>query len=285
LNSEDAEPAMDKIFNAISHQTRRQIVQLIGNHGSASYTDLTSLKLEPGRLYFHLDTLTKTDDPLVEQAEDKRYSLTKLGQVAYEFIQQGVDEIQLTKAELATKKDYRTIVAKILGFTPITKRVQSDPRRYSIEVILLLGVYGYLSSTVGLLPVLMFILDSSFDVVASILAAFAAWIGTYLMVELLSNLVLGKREFSSGLLLSVPLCFAPYVLVEVVWAIMPTSQALIGWPLTVLLAVTISWSTYILTCAVARSRRIREARAAIPALVCTNVNLLVLFILTSILQS
>jgi len=274
---------MDEVFNALSHNIRRRIIIMIGNHGSVSYTDMTSLELEPGTLYFHLDILTKSDNPLVERTGNKRYTLTELGLAAYGLILQGEDQIQWTSTERADTRWSRAIVSNALGMSPIIKRIQTDPWRFWLEILIFLGCYGYLASIVDLLPVFLFFIEGTFDLGISILAAFLSWLVTFLLIELLSIPILGKREFSRGLFMTVPIAFLPNVVIELLWFILPATEVLVGWPLTIMLTATIVWSTYILTIAVARAKTVRLSRAAIVTLVVTNANLFLLALMNLIL--
>lgn len=267
---------MDLLFNALSHNIRRRIILMIGNHGSVSYTDMTSLDLEPGTLYFHLDILTKSDEPLVERTGNKRYTLTELGHASYGLILQGEDEIQWVSSKRTETRWSGAIVSNALSMSAIIRRIQSDPWRFWLEILLFLGGYGYLASRVGLLPVFLFFVEGTFDLGISILAAFSAWLVTYLLVEALSIPILGKREFSRGLFMTVPIAFLPNVVIELLWFFIPATEVLVGWPLTIILTAAIAWSTYILTIAVARAKTVRLSRAAIVTLVVTNANLFLL---------
>lgn len=267
---------MDGVFSALSHNIRRRIILMIGNHGSVSYTDMTSLDLEPGTLYFHLDILTKSDEPLVERTGNKRYTLTELGHAAYGLILQGEDEIQWVSSKRTETRWSGAIVSNALGMSAIIRRIQADPWRFWLEILLFLGGYGYLASRVGLLPVFLFFVEGTFDLGISILAAFSAWLVTYLLVEALSIPILGKREFSRGLFMTVPIAFLPNVVIELLWFFIPATEVLVGWPLTIILTAAITWSTYILTIAVARAKTVRLSRAAIVTLIVTNANLFLL---------
>jgi len=267
---------MDGVFSALSHNIRRRIILMIGNHGSVSYTDMTSLDLESGTLYFHLDILTKSDEPLVERTGNKRYTLTELGHAAYGLILQGEDEIQWVSSKRTETRWSGAIVSNALGMSAIIRRIQADPWRFWLEILLFLGGYGYLASRVGLLPVFLFFVEGTFDLGISILAAFSAWLVTYLLVEALSIPILGKREFSRGLFMTVPIAFLPNVVIELLWFFIPATEVLVGWPLTIILTAAIAWSTYILTIAVARAKTVRLSRAAIVTLVVTNANLFLL---------
>jgi hypothetical protein len=256
---------------------------MIGDQGAVSYTDLTELGLEPGTLYFHLDNLSKSDDPLVSRTGNKLYSLTELGQAAYDIIQQSEDQVEAVVASEEHESTIRDLVLDILAMKPIVKRIQSDPLRFFFEIVVFLGLYGYFAAEVGLLPVFLFFLQGAFDTGVTILAAMIAWITTYLLVEALSIPILRKRGLSRGLFAAIPIAFVPHLLVELMWYFIPDWGVLSGWPLTVLLFGIISWSTYILTIALARAKSVRSSRAAIVTLIVTNLNILLLAIISSAL--
>jgi hypothetical protein len=256
---------------------------MIGDQGAVSYTDLTELGLEPGTLYFHLDNLSKSDDPLVSRTGNKLYSLTELGQAAYDIVQQSEDQVHAVVATRERESTTRDLVLDILAMKPIVKRIQSDPLRFFFEIVIFLGLYGFFAAEVGLLPVFLFFLQGVFDTGVTILAALLAWITTFLLVEVLSIPILRKRGLSRGLSASVPMAFVPHLLVVLMWYFIPTLSVLSGWPLTILLTVVISWSTYILTIALAKAKTVRSSRAAIVTLIVTNLNILLLALISSAL--
>ncbi|NHI83956.1 MAG: ArsR family transcriptional regulator [Candidatus Thorarchaeota archaeon] len=272
---------MDKVLNAVSHKIRRQIIHMIGNQGAVSYTDLTELGLEPGTLYFHLDILSKSDDPLIARPGKKLYSLTELGQAAYEIILQSEDILAWLSKDQERPNKGIPLVQNLLSLRPIIQRIQNDPWRFFFEIVLFLGLYGYLASEVGLVPIFLFFLEGTFNAGITILAAFGAWITTYFIVEILSYPILKKAGFSLGLFATIPIAFFPHVLLELMWYFLPQITLISGWPLTILLTFVIAWSTYILTTAVSRARAVRFSRAAIVTLLVTNANLLLLALLNS----
>ncbi|MHA2601311.1 MAG: hypothetical protein AM324_004170, partial [Candidatus Thorarchaeota archaeon SMTZ1-83] len=267
--------------NALSHTIRRQIIVMIGNQGAVSYTDLTELDLEPGTLYFHLDSLTKSEDPLLKRTGNKLYALTELGQAAYEIIQQGEDQVGAVVKDTGLRRTTQSLIIDSVSLKPIVVRIQSDPWRFFFEIVVFLGLFGYFASEVGLLPVFLFFLQGSYDTGITILAALGAWLGTYLLVEALSLPILGKRGFSKGLLASVPMAFVPHILVEMMLYFIPPVEILSGWPLTILLTAIIGWSTLVLTVAVSKAKTVRYSRAAIVTLIVMNLNLLILALISS----
>ncbi|MFX1264546.1 MAG: hypothetical protein ACFFH0_04160 [Promethearchaeota archaeon] len=279
----DKDDVLDATFNALSHTIRRQIIMMIGNQGAVSYTDLTELDLEPGTLYFHLDSLAKSDDPLLKRTGNKLYALTELGQAAYEIIQQGEDQVGPVVKDAGRPGTAQSLAIDSVSLKPVVTRIQSDPWRFFFEIVVFLGLYGYFASEVGLLPVFLFFLQGSYDTGITILAALGAWLATYLLVEALSVPILHKRGLSKGLLASVPMAFMPHILVETMLYFIPPIEILSGWPLTILLTAILGWSTLILTVAVAKAKTVRYSRAAIVTLLVMNLNLLILALISSTL--
>ncbi len=73
----------ESIFKTLSHQTRRDILRVIGEEKQASFTQIkNSLKVEDSAsLSYHINTL----QPLITQKGGK-YALSELGQDAYALI-------------------------------------------------------------------------------------------------------------------------------------------------------------------------------------------------------
>ncbi len=251
---------------------------MIGINGSISYTELTALKLEPGTLYFHIDVLAKADEPLVEQIENKRYVLTAAGRSAYELIQKGEDGLYWIEQE--RNPSSTTPLVKVLSISPVIRRIQSDPWRFWLDILLFLGAYGYLSYRVGLIPIFLFFIEGSFDIGITVFAALLAWLSTYLLVELISLPILGKRKFTPAFLMSVPVAFLPFAILELALSFISETVVITGFPLTLILTAAIAWSTYILTHSLARAKVVRPLQAGIVTLLVTNFNLLILALLT-----
>lgn len=272
----DEDSILNDMFSALSHEIRREIVSLIGNQGSTSYTDMKVLNLEPGTLYFHIDVLLKGPNPLVERDQQKRYCLTELGVSAFEMLQHGEDTLYWLKRT----SNPRVQVSGIVGMMPAIRRIQSDPWRFTLEMLLFLGAYGYLSYAVGLLPVGLFFIEFATTPMLSIASALIAWIAIYVLIELVSSVIIGTRCCSPSLFMSIPISFIPNVVMELLLNLMVLELSISGWFLTLLLTGTISWSAFILTMCLAKARSVRPLRAGLVTLIVTNANLLLLILLT-----
>ena len=137
----DKEAIQDYVYSALSHQIRRKIVSIIGRLGTATYTDMRALNLEPGTLYFHIDILVKGQYPLVKRDQARRYTLTEIGRTAYKILEQGEDAAYW----LGDRQGRLSLLSDQLAMTPVVRRLQADPWRFWFDILLFLGAYGYLS--------------------------------------------------------------------------------------------------------------------------------------------
>jgi DNA-binding transcriptional ArsR family regulator len=85
----------ESIFKTLSHQTRRDILRVIGEQKQASFTQIkNSLKIEDSAsLSYHINAL----QPLITQ-KDGKYVLSELGQDAYALINKTTAYTESTSA-------------------------------------------------------------------------------------------------------------------------------------------------------------------------------------------
>ncbi len=83
-----------KFYEALDHEIRRKILRIIGENGVGTFTDFkNALGIGTGTLYHHLNILA----PLVYQKDDKKYYLTKLGDMTLQFMQDNVPYLGAVK--------------------------------------------------------------------------------------------------------------------------------------------------------------------------------------------
>ncbi len=74
---------VSKVLSVLSHPLRREILLDLSNNGESSFTDLLNLlKVDTGKLSFHLRTLS----PFIEQTESGKYKLSRAGESAVRVI-------------------------------------------------------------------------------------------------------------------------------------------------------------------------------------------------------
>ena len=74
---------VSKIISVLSHPLRREILLILSNRGTCTFTDLLNvLKVDTGKLSFHLRTLSA----FIEQTPTGKYKLSKTGENAVRVI-------------------------------------------------------------------------------------------------------------------------------------------------------------------------------------------------------
>jgi DNA-binding transcriptional ArsR family regulator len=113
----------DKIFAALKHPVRRQIMLYLDEQGEASFTQIQSILGidDTGLVSYHLKELT----PLVEQSERGKYSLSVEGQAGVELFRKVEREKQRSSVAVRSEVEKylgETIVAAVLflGITFLT---------------------------------------------------------------------------------------------------------------------------------------------------------------------
>lgn len=85
-----------KFYEALDHEIRRKILRMIGERGYCTFTEFKkTLTIGTGTLYHHLNILS----PLVYQQDNKKYYLTKLGEMTLNFMQDNAPYLGTIKKE------------------------------------------------------------------------------------------------------------------------------------------------------------------------------------------
>ena len=83
-----------RFYTVLGHPLRRRLLKVLGERRAVSFTDLKSaLSVSVGTLYYNLDLM----EGLVAQDMDKRYILTREGEVAYRLLIEGGGETSLPR--------------------------------------------------------------------------------------------------------------------------------------------------------------------------------------------
>jgi DNA-binding transcriptional ArsR family regulator len=72
-----------RIYKLLDHPVRKEIIELLGEQKRVGFKEFTEqLQINVGTLYYHFDVLSG----LITQDEDRKYVLTDLGKMAYQFL-------------------------------------------------------------------------------------------------------------------------------------------------------------------------------------------------------
>jgi hypothetical protein len=135
----------ESIFKTLSHQTRRDILRVIGEEKQASFTQIkNSLKIEDSAtVSYHINTL----QPLIFQ-KDGKYALSLLGQDVYALINKTVAYSESNAALNFLRNKIPLVVvvnaalwASVLLFTAY---FEGEPLIYSIIVFLALWYVSHI---------------------------------------------------------------------------------------------------------------------------------------------
>lgn len=133
---EDREEIM---LNALNHKVRREILRLIQNKGSATYTQILDRTEQPtGKLNYHLKQLAG----LVDKTITDEYELTPLGEKAVTILESiqsnGLDEYFRKVKEVQTK-----------SISPLMKGLIRGGIIVAVFILGFWGFMGYLMYTEG----------------------------------------------------------------------------------------------------------------------------------------
>jgi hypothetical protein len=130
-----------KFYNALDHEIRRKLLKIVGKEGHSSFTHFKkSLKVSTGTLYHHLDVLKE----LISQNEARKYILTNLGKLAYNFLIKNYDSFEssnIQEQRLITERFKR-----LLMFIPVKtfEKIKEKPNLGWILSVSLLTVFYFL---------------------------------------------------------------------------------------------------------------------------------------------
>ena len=99
--------SVSRVFTALSHPLRRQILLYLSGKEEGSFTDLaTAFNVDTGKLSFHLRNL----EPFLEQTPTNKYRLNRVGQNAIIAIKDM--EAWATEAQIARKPFARPLASR-----------------------------------------------------------------------------------------------------------------------------------------------------------------------------
>ncbi|MBN2151599.1 MAG: helix-turn-helix domain-containing protein [Candidatus Lokiarchaeota archaeon] len=130
-----------KFYEALDHEIRRRILRMIGENGVGTFTEFKSaLSIGTGTLYHHLNILS----PLVFQKDDKKYYLTKLGEMTLRFMQDNLPYLGSVKQRDLEGKSTRNIQRYLAYFDarPMFARLfEGTPRLRAAYLLVPLALY------------------------------------------------------------------------------------------------------------------------------------------------
>ncbi|TFF98746.1 MAG: ArsR family transcriptional regulator [Promethearchaeota archaeon] len=175
----------DKFYSALGHDLRRKMIIAIGEDECSSFTRLKkALNVSTGTIYHHLDALSE----LIEQKEDKKYYLTDLGLLAFNYLQD--NKVLINPSEGIKKYKVSKFMDPVLN--PSNKRENTYSIIFSLICLTIGFIFAELNHTFSIL--LFFI--SSRELTLPLLFGItfiANFIVLGLIVELILRYILDKK--------------------------------------------------------------------------------------------
>lgn len=273
----ERENSDEKIYKILSHKIRRKIIQLIGDAGACTYTEISKeVNLEPGTLYHHIDYLKE----YVEQDQDKRYRLTSLGKAAYRLIK---DVEPVLESSLKTKNKSSKLFDAV-SFTPVYRYVAENPLRFLPEAFIIIGVLSYLTIESGLVNLGLFYSNVvSIEPAMKIITVIATWLGLILFTEIISRIILRVHRNPSSLIVNTSLSMTPFIVFLTV-AVFLNHLTVFPDPLHNPLSMSglvlaQIWFLSTFTRGIQYAKKISRSSAAMIALICYYINVITLILI------
>ncbi|MEM2109994.1 MAG: winged helix-turn-helix domain-containing protein [Candidatus Odinarchaeota archaeon] len=267
----------EKIYKILSHKIRRKIIQLIGDSGTSTYTEISKeVNLEPGTLYHHIDYLKE----YVEQDQEKRYRLTSLGKAAYRLIHDGDFVI---KSSFKTKSKSSKLF-DVVSLSPMYKYVAENPLRFLPEALIVIGLLSYLTIQSGLANFGLFYSDMiSLEPLLKIVIVLITWLGLTLFTEAFSRIALHTSKNLRLLIINTALSMTPFIIFLIIVTILNqfiTFPDPLHNPVTMSgLILTQIWFLSTFTRGIQYAKKVARSYAAMIGLICYYINVIALILI------
>ena len=273
-----------RIYKLLDHPVRKEIIELLGEQKRVGFKEFTDrLQINVGTLYYHFDVL----DGLITQDEDRKYVLTDLGKMAYEFLTS--KRGQLIEMEVKRKaemlKPYNRVLKcakSIFWPSAFFFNLYQSPKRHLADVVLIIAFGSWITAEARLEPSLFFFdfrkfLSPEMIVVRLLIGLFVI----LLISEAISRIFFRRSGGNLRLLIGasfslLPLFVFPGLLLLERWGFIPSINML--WS-SILQLFFQAWCLCALSCAISLSKGLRIERAAVISLVLMYLNIGYMFIL------
>jgi len=274
-----------KLYHALNHPIRREIVELLRVRGSLSSSELKELlNIGPGKLYYHLENL----GGLIEQDENQKYKLSEKGREAYQLLISSevlpVEDEVITAGPLTS---FLNIAKAAFLFDPLLSSVYEKPARHIPESVILLLFGGWLCYSAGLQPFLLYFAEQSQAWYWAVSQFLISWIIIYALAEFICFGIFRRKRghlrlfVGSALSLFPLLIFAGIRLLnsqlswewEIIWN---------GWLIRGLLLVFQGWTLALLVQSISKAKRLTLDRASLVSLAIAYLNIALLLMLRGV---
>jgi hypothetical protein len=254
-----------RIYHALNHPVRREIVKLLGVHGVLGSSELKELlNIGPGKLYYHLENLGH----LIKQDEKRRYRLSEEGKEAYQLLITS-EALPVKERVKAPKPLPRFINAVKSAFLPtrLFTHLYENPARHVPESVILVLFGGWLCYISGLQPLILFFIDQVQAWYWTIAQFLMGWLVIYGLAELICLGLFHRRGGNISLFVGSALSLVPLILFAGFWFFngwlgWGLERAWGGWPIRCLLLFCQGWTFCLLAASVSQAKKLSIDRAS-----------------------
>lgn len=271
-----------RVYKLLDHPVRKEIIELLGEHGRLGFKELKEkLRINVGALYYHFDVL----GDLLTQDENRKYILTDLGRMAYQFLTS--EKAQLIDIEVKEKAKMLRSSNKILRglkslFWPSTFfiKLYESPKRHVADAVLILILGSWFLIEAKVEPILFFFntggSPSSEIIIAKLLTSLIVIVS---VSEVISRIFFKRSGGVLCLFIGVSFSLIPLFIFPVLLLFENSNMPIFRDPLFegIIQFFLQVWSLCILTSAISLSKGFKAEKAAIISLTLVYVNLGYLF--------
>jgi len=278
---QDSDRPEQRLYEALSHPIRRKILRLIAEQGFTTYSDLIAeLELTPGSLYHHLGSLKD----LVVQDEEKRYRFSSLGARATKLLDTGTGYVATNPAQNMLEVR-RNPFFEIFSFQSLITTLNNAPIHSILESILIIGLLGWLSSSMNTVVAGYIILFKKYSFPISLLAVIASCGTLFLFFEGGSRYLFTRPQEIRGIWFITVISFLPQTIFLGIWYLLFRFLELTSISSTMALVIITClqfWSLLIQVVNLRRIKKLAMEKALVLALGALYANFLILWALNLI---
>ncbi len=196
------------ILNVLSNRVRIKILEILSNNDGVSFSELKrTLNISTGSIYYHLSALSE----FIKQDDKKRYKLNERGKVLYNFLKNNREKIFLEEERVSEKRAFINV-----SFILIYLNQNYKYFLFIIPLIILTSSYSFFVSNLEMR--LLFIVEiSSTSFYTSIINFLINWSMIYIITNIFSSLISGRRGNNIELMLGVSIALVPLLTFPFFW--------------------------------------------------------------------
>lgn len=272
------------IYKVLANKTRREIIRFLHDKKTVGFVDLRDeFELQVGSLYHQLNSM----DEFWVQDENKKYSLSELGVVAYRLLVLNKDQISSSTLPSKTYSDSKfvnallSVLQKIFLPKKIFNYLVSEPLRSFFEGLLIIGAMLFFSIDgekvlLGLFP--MELEEWYFSLVTIL----GLWLIVALLLSTLASLFHKKPFRPFSLIAIFPFTMIPNtIILFCLWLQTKVSSTFLFLDGQILSIVGQIWSLTLTITAVSQSNKLTMKRSSLIVLIVFYLVYVIAFIVTS----